>query len=152
MPDAELLSLAVAPEARGSGVADTLYRNLVEDFQARGVDAFRIIVGEGLAPAHRSTGAWVQRWPGRCRCTRGSHPRCTSTGSTRRSASCVMRAKPRDDTWPCRVASAAAPEPTPRAFIMFKRFPAHGAFVPVACHAYKVQNKCVCGATHRRVS
>lgn len=38
MPEAELLSLAVAPEARGSGVADTLYRKLVEDFQARGVD------------------------------------------------------------------------------------------------------------------
>lgn len=53
VPDAELLSLAVAPEARGAGVADTLYRKLVDDFQARGVGAFRIIVGEGLAPAHR---------------------------------------------------------------------------------------------------
>ena len=53
VPDAELLSLAVAPEARGSGVADTLYRKLVDDFQARGVDAFRIIVGDALAPAHR---------------------------------------------------------------------------------------------------
>ena len=53
VPDAELLSLAVAPEARGSGVADTLYRKLVEDFEARGVDAFRIIVGDALAPAHR---------------------------------------------------------------------------------------------------
>lgn len=53
VPEAELLSLAVAPEARGSGVADTLYRKLVEDFQARGVNAFRIIVGDGLVPAHR---------------------------------------------------------------------------------------------------
>lgn len=53
VPEAELLSLAVAPEARGSGVADALYRKLVEDFQARGVNAFRIIVGDGLAPAHR---------------------------------------------------------------------------------------------------
>lgn len=53
VPEAELLSLAVAHEARGSGVADTLYRKLVEDFQARDVDAFRIIVGEALAPAHR---------------------------------------------------------------------------------------------------
>ena len=53
VPDAELLSLAVAPEARGSGVADTLYRKLVEDFEARGVNAFRIIVGDALAPAHR---------------------------------------------------------------------------------------------------
>ena len=53
VPDAELLSLAVAPEARGSGVADRLYRKLEDDFQARGVDAFRIIVGDTLAPAHR---------------------------------------------------------------------------------------------------
>jgi len=53
VPEAELLSLAVAPEARGSGVADALYRKLVEDFQSRGVNAFRIIVGDGLAPAHR---------------------------------------------------------------------------------------------------
>src|SRR5690606_4416678 len=53
VPEAELLSLAVAPEARGSGVAETLYRKLVEDFQARGVDAFRIIVGDALVPAHR---------------------------------------------------------------------------------------------------
>ena len=53
VPDAELLSLAVAPEARGSGVAGKLYRKLVDDFQARGVDAFRIIVGDALAPAHR---------------------------------------------------------------------------------------------------
>lgn len=53
VPDAELLSLAVALEARGSGVADVLYGKLVEDFQTRGVDAFRIIVGEALAPAHR---------------------------------------------------------------------------------------------------
>ncbi|MEN1944756.1 GNAT family N-acetyltransferase [Luteimonas sp. MJ293] len=53
VPDAELLSLAVAPEARGSGVADTLYRKLVDDFQARRVGAFHIIVGDALAPAHR---------------------------------------------------------------------------------------------------
>ncbi|WP_165942165.1 GNAT family N-acetyltransferase [Luteimonas arsenica] len=53
LPDAELLSLAVAPEWRGKAVADGLYRRLVEDFRKRGVDAFRITVGEALAPAHR---------------------------------------------------------------------------------------------------
>lgn len=34
-------------------MAETLYRKLVEDFQARGVDAFRIIEGDALVPAHR---------------------------------------------------------------------------------------------------
>lgn len=53
LPDAELLSLAVAPEWRGKAVADRLYQRLVEDFRCRGVDAFRITVGEALAPAHR---------------------------------------------------------------------------------------------------
>lgn len=53
VPDAELLSLAVAPEWRGKGVAEALYQRLVEDFRTRGVPAFRIIVGESLAPAHR---------------------------------------------------------------------------------------------------
>lgn len=53
MPDAELLSLAVAPEWRGKGVAEALYQRLFEDFRARSVGAFRIIVGEALAPAHR---------------------------------------------------------------------------------------------------
>lgn len=53
VPDAELLSLAVAPEWRGQGVADRLYARLVEDFRSRGVDAFRITVGDALAPAHR---------------------------------------------------------------------------------------------------
>ena len=53
LPDAELLSLAVAPEWRGKSVAEGLYQRLVEDFRKRGVDAFRITVGETLAPAHR---------------------------------------------------------------------------------------------------
>ena len=53
MPDAELLSLAVAPESRGKGIADRLYSRLVADFRSRSVDAFRIVVGEALAPAHR---------------------------------------------------------------------------------------------------
>lgn len=53
LPEAELLSLAVAPEWRGTAVAEGLYRRLVEDFRRRGVGAFRITVGETLAPAHR---------------------------------------------------------------------------------------------------
>lgn len=53
LPGAELLSLAVAPEWRGKGLAEDLYQSLVERFQQRGVDAFRIIVGEALEPAHR---------------------------------------------------------------------------------------------------
>lgn len=53
VPDAELLSLAVAPEWRGKAVADRLYAGLVDAFRERRVDAFRIIVGQALAPAHR---------------------------------------------------------------------------------------------------
>lgn len=53
VPDPELLSLAVASEWRGQGVADRLYERLLAEFRASGVDAFRIIVGEALAPAHR---------------------------------------------------------------------------------------------------
>jgi ribosomal protein S18 acetylase RimI-like enzyme len=52
-PDAELLSLAVAPEWRGRAIADALYDRLLQGFQQQGVVAFRIIVGAALAPAHR---------------------------------------------------------------------------------------------------
>ena len=52
-PRAELLSIAVAPEARGSGVAETLYRDLASHFFAVGEPAFRIVVGDALQPAHR---------------------------------------------------------------------------------------------------
>lgn len=52
-PEAELLSLAVAPEWRGKAIADSLYARLTEAFRAQGIDAFRIIVGAPLAPAHR---------------------------------------------------------------------------------------------------
>lgn len=53
MPDAELLSLMVAPVARGTGTAERLYRRLSAHFLSDGVAAFRITVGEALAPAHR---------------------------------------------------------------------------------------------------
>ena len=53
LPEHELLSIAVAPEARGTGVAERLYNALVGHFRHRGVAAFRIVVGDALAPAHR---------------------------------------------------------------------------------------------------
>lgn len=53
VPEPELLSLAVAPEWRGKSIADSLYARLAEAFKSQGVDAFRIIVGAALAPAHR---------------------------------------------------------------------------------------------------
>lgn len=52
-PATELLSIAVAPEARGQGIADLLYRRLVAHFRSSGVGSFRIVVGDALAPAHR---------------------------------------------------------------------------------------------------
>ena len=53
LPHAELLSIAVDPDQRGQGHAQTLYRGLVAHFRQRGVCGFRIVVGEKLATAHR---------------------------------------------------------------------------------------------------
>jgi ribosomal protein S18 acetylase RimI-like enzyme len=53
LPQAELLSIAVDPAARGSGVGERLYRRLEEHFRERGVSSFRITVGDALLPAHR---------------------------------------------------------------------------------------------------
>jgi GNAT superfamily N-acetyltransferase len=53
LPEAELLSIVVDPAHRGQGVAEKLYRRLVEHFGATGVSAFRITVGDALMPAHR---------------------------------------------------------------------------------------------------
>ena len=53
LPVAELLSIAVAPEARGSGIAEALYQRLAAHFRQRGTMAFKITVGDALAPAHR---------------------------------------------------------------------------------------------------
>lgn len=52
LPAAELLSIVVAPEARGRGVAERLYRRLLEHFGAEGIAAFRITVGGKLSRAH----------------------------------------------------------------------------------------------------
>jgi ribosomal protein S18 acetylase RimI-like enzyme len=53
LPHAELLSIAVDPALRGQGHAQMLYQGLVDHFQKRGVDRFRIVVGEPLAAAHQ---------------------------------------------------------------------------------------------------
>ena len=52
-PAMELLSIAVAPDMRGQGIADLLYRRLMDHCRSSGVNAFKIVVGEALAPAHR---------------------------------------------------------------------------------------------------
>jgi GNAT superfamily N-acetyltransferase len=52
-PHAELFSIAVLDSARGSGVAQRLYHALGDWFFQQGEMAFCIVVGEGLAPAHR---------------------------------------------------------------------------------------------------
>ena len=52
LPAAELLSIAVDPVWRGKGVAESLYRSLDAHWAGRGVPAFRITVGDALAPAH----------------------------------------------------------------------------------------------------
>jgi len=52
-PRAELFSIAVLERARGSGVAQRLYQELATRFLKAGEDAFCIVVGENLAPAHR---------------------------------------------------------------------------------------------------
>lgn len=53
LPAAELLSIAVDRQFRGKGIAETLYRRLVEHFDQAGLAAFRIVVGAALSPAHR---------------------------------------------------------------------------------------------------
>lgn len=52
-PDAELLSIAVHPRVRGTGLSERLYRRLGDHFLNLGVPAFRIVVGKALGPAHR---------------------------------------------------------------------------------------------------
>lgn len=51
LPAAELYSIAVAPEFRGTGVAERLYTKLRYEFKARGISEFKIVVGDTLVPA-----------------------------------------------------------------------------------------------------
>jgi ribosomal protein S18 acetylase RimI-like enzyme len=52
-PTSELLSIAVAPAQRGSGVAEQLYTALLVHFADQGKTDFRIVVGDTLSSAHR---------------------------------------------------------------------------------------------------
>lgn len=51
-PNAELLSLAIQKNYRGSGAAKELFEQLVRDFQNKDIKDFKIIVGEKLGAAH----------------------------------------------------------------------------------------------------
>lgn len=60
LPASELYSIAVSPEFRGSGVAERLYTKLRDEFKARGISEFKIVVGDALVPAqtfYRKVGA-----------------------------------------------------------------------------------------------
>jgi ribosomal protein S18 acetylase RimI-like enzyme len=80
LPEAELLAIAVAPAARGRGTGRQLVTALTAEFQRRGVDAIRVVVGadNGAAIAlyehcgftkaarievHRGTPSQVLTWP-----------------------------------------------------------------------------------------
>ena len=52
-PAFELLSIVVAPTARGTGCADRLYGGLIEYCERESIDGFKIVVGDALAPAQR---------------------------------------------------------------------------------------------------
>jgi ribosomal protein S18 acetylase RimI-like enzyme len=54
LPAAELLSIAVARDARGQGVAERLYRSLGRSFAHLQVNAFKIIVGAHLNESQRA--------------------------------------------------------------------------------------------------
>ena len=51
LPDAEILSVAVAPAARGRGVGRALVAAATEELTRRGVDGVRVVTAEGNAPA-----------------------------------------------------------------------------------------------------
>jgi ribosomal protein S18 acetylase RimI-like enzyme len=53
LPKAELYSIAISSEVRGSGLAERLYEKLRDEFKARGISEFKIVVGDTLAPAQK---------------------------------------------------------------------------------------------------
>ncbi len=53
LPTAELLSIVVTPDHRGSGSAEALYTDLTAYFKQMQVTKFKIVVGANLAPAHK---------------------------------------------------------------------------------------------------
>ncbi|WP_419177019.1 N-acetyltransferase family protein [Desulfosediminicola sp.] len=53
LPEFELLSIVVAPAARGTGCSGRLYQKMIEYCEQQQIETFKIIVGDALAPAHR---------------------------------------------------------------------------------------------------
>ena len=53
LPRAELFTIAVTKDARGSGVAQSLYGSLVASFENRGNRKFKILVGAELGQAQK---------------------------------------------------------------------------------------------------
>ncbi|MDQ3190539.1 MAG: GNAT family N-acetyltransferase [Bacteroidota bacterium] len=53
LPKAELLSIVMEPDQRGTGGAEVLYKELVKDFQGKNIEKFKIIVGAKLIGAQK---------------------------------------------------------------------------------------------------
>jgi ribosomal protein S18 acetylase RimI-like enzyme len=53
LPISELLSIALTPNSRGKGIADAMYGDLIKHFREMKVERFKIVVGDGLTPAHK---------------------------------------------------------------------------------------------------
>jgi GNAT superfamily N-acetyltransferase len=51
LPEAELLSVVIGENYRRKGVGARLFQSLVEEFRARGVSEFKVVVGAQLEPA-----------------------------------------------------------------------------------------------------
>lgn len=52
VPEAEVLSVATTPQARGMGVASRLMQEALDEFIRRGCHRVRVLVGADLAPAN----------------------------------------------------------------------------------------------------
>lgn len=53
LPPAELLSIAVSPQARGKGIASQLIEAGIAECRTRGIDRVKVLVGAELAAANR---------------------------------------------------------------------------------------------------
>lgn len=53
LPQAELVSVAIEPDSRGTGVAVELVRQVLAEFGARGISSVRVTTGEGNTSANR---------------------------------------------------------------------------------------------------
>jgi ribosomal protein S18 acetylase RimI-like enzyme len=53
LPDAELVSIALRPEARGTGAADALVRHVLQEFARRGIREVRVTTAASNAAAAR---------------------------------------------------------------------------------------------------